>query len=327
LLIDWVACTITQGASEVTQYIKRGLTSPWVGLDYAPGRFTRTQRCGGISILTDAPNDESIQLVFTGKGCRELEAAGWFESWPVTLRQLLAGGASFSRLDVALDDREGVLNMDHIVACCNEGRVVCRYGKIIPSEERDEVTGAVKGRMVTFGSRGSDTSIRIYDKALQQKAVEQDVSGPWIRVELQARKTRAQALASAVGGDEAPFSGILLSCLDFKGKGRSKRRERLPTAAWWTVFLGTEQRFQLQTAPRSQSIEKTHDWMMTQMARGYASVVDSGLYPTFHEDLLKQGRLKLDLKVDRKVDRKLDRKLDLKVDGNAAEAKRRRSRD
>jgi len=34
--------------------------------------------------------------------------------------------------------------------------------------------------------------------------------------------------------------------------------------------------------------------MMKQMARGYPSVVDSGLYPTFHEDLLKQGRLKRD---------------------------------
>ena len=279
-------------------------------MDYALGRYTRTQRCGGISILTDAPNDESIQLVFTGKGCRELEAAGWFESWPITLRQLLAGGASFSRLDVALDDREGVLNMDHIVACCNEGRVVCRYGKIIPSEERDEVTGAVKGRMVTFGNRGSGTSIRIYDKAL-----EQGVDGHWIRVEMQARKAKAQALANAVGGDEAPISGILLSYLDFKDKGRSTRRERLPTAAWWTQFLGTKKRFQLQTAPRNQSIEKTHDWMMKQMARGYASVVDSGLYPTFHEDLLKQGRLKLDLKVD------------LKLNGNDAEAKRRRSRD
>ena len=59
--------------------------------------------------------------------------------------------------------------------------------------------------------------------------------------------------------------------------------------------------------------------MMKQMARGYPSVVDSGLYPTFHEDLLKQGRLKRDLNVDLKLDRKLN--------GNAAEAKRRRSRD
>ena len=289
MLIDWIACTVASGAPAVTEWFKKGLPGPWLALDHAPGRHTRTMRCGGVAIYTDAPNDESIHIVVSGKGCRELEAAGMVTGWPDFLARLLRGGASFSRLDVAIDDKDGLLKMDDILACCQGERVVTRYKKIISSEERHKDTGAVMGRQVTFGTRQSDSLVRIYDKALKQ-----GVAGHWIRVELEARNQRAQAVARAIGNKGGGVPGILLSCLNFKECGSSVRRDRWPTAAWWTSFLGTNQRFQLETAPRNESLEKSHRWLIKQASRAFANVHDSGLYDTLIDDLLAQGRQKRD---------------------------------
>ena len=290
MLIDWVSCTVNKGTAAVTEWIKRNLPPQWITLDYAPGRYTRTLRCGNVSILTDAPNDESIHLLITGLGCRELEKAGLAMDWPAFITRLLNADANFTRLDAAIDDQHRVLSMDKIIDCCQQGRVVCRYGKILPTEERHDTTGAVIGQMVTFGKRSSDTSIRIYDKGL-----ESGVPGHWVRVEVQARNSKAQALAAAIAeGDGGVVPAVLLGCLDFKERGTTERRERWPTAEWWTQFLGTVQRFRLETAPRAANLEKSYSWLMRQVARAFASVHDSGRYETLVADMLSQGRQKHD---------------------------------
>lgn len=287
MFVDWIACTVTEGAPMIREWITNGVTGPWTAQDFAPGRHTRTLLCGGIHLYTDAPNDESIHLKISGKGCRELEAAGIVEDLPEFLAKLLQAGGRFSRLDAAIDDRDGVLNMNKVNFCCDNGLVVCRYEMIVPSGGRDKISGAVTGSMVSFGRRGGESSIRIYDKGMKE-----GISEHWIRVELQTRDARAQSLAKAIaeGGQVVP--GILLDCLAFKEKGQTDRRERWPNAVWWTQFLGTEKRFQLETAPRNASLEKSLNWMMNQVSSAFAEVYDSRLYPTFITDMLAQGRQK-----------------------------------
>lgn len=290
MIIDWIACTIPDGSPAVIEWIKRSLTGPWNTRDYAYNRYTRTLSCGGVSLLTDAPHDEGIHLIATGQGCRELERAGLVEDWPDFIARLLRADGNFTRIDAAIDDRDGALCMDEIFRCYEEGRIVCRYEKIIHSGERNEITGASTGRMLTFGKRGSLTRINIYDKSLEQR-----VPQHWIRVELQARKVKAQELAQAIaeqGG--GVVSEVLLGCLAFKECGTTDRRERWPTAEWWTRFLGTEECFRLQNAPRNGSLEKLYCWLIRQCSRALATLHDSGLYPTLWSDLLEQGRLKRD---------------------------------
>jgi len=290
MLVDWISCTIPDGSPAIVEWIKRSLPGPWIMRDYAYGRYTRTLRCGGISLLTDAPNDCAIHLIVTGAGCREMEQAGLVAHWPEFLARLRRANGTFLRLDAAVDDLDSALCMDKIFKCYEDGLIVCRYGKIIKSEERDEITGEIKGRMLTLGLRGSDTCVKIYDKALEQR-----VSGHWIRVELQARASKAQALAKVIaeqGGGVVP--AVLLSCLAFKECSTTNRRERWPTAVWWTRFLGTRERFCLQLAPRNTSVEKLYHWLFRQVSRAIATVYDSGLYPTLWEDLLKNGRQKRD---------------------------------
>jgi len=297
MFVDWVQCTLSDPSGAVKEWIQSCLRGPWIGIDHAPYQYTHTLKCGGVSILTDKPGSDNIRLVISGGGCRELEGAGAVSSWPAFLARLLSVNAKFSRLDAAIDDHDGVLSMDTILLCCKEGRVVSRYNKIMPLEEMCSTTGLVKGREVQFGERSSKTLIRIYDKALKEQ-----VAGHWIRVELETHDEKAQALAQALTqtvaeGKEDVVPATLLGCVDFKVRGSAERRERWTTEAWWTRFLGTTERFHLETAPRNESLEKSYYWLLRIVSRVFAMVYYSGSYPALIEDMLEQGRQKWDAKL------------------------------
>jgi len=293
MFVDWVQCTIIDPSGAVKEWIQGSLRGPWISLDRAPYQYTRTLKCGGVSILTDHPSSDKIRLVISGGGCRELEGAGAVSSWSAFLARLLRADAKFSRLDAAIDDRDGVLSMDTILPCCKEGRVVSRYNKIMPHEPLCSTTGQVTGRGVSFGGRGSETTIRIYNKSMKEQTDDH-----WIRVELETHDEKAQALTQAIAegrGDVVPRT--LLGCLDFKVKGSSERRERWATEEWWTRFLGTTERFHLETAPRNESLEKSYYWLLRIVSRVFAMVYYSGSYPALVEDMLEQGRQKWDAKL------------------------------
>jgi len=60
---------------------------------------------------------------------------------------------------------------------------------------------------------------------------------------------KAQALAQAIAeGKEDVVPRTLLGCVDFKVRADTERRERWATEEWWTLFLGTTERFHLETA-------------------------------------------------------------------------------
>ena len=196
MIVDWLGVTLDGQYPAVLEPLLNNLPGPWRSHGYALGRYTRTRCCGGISVLSDAPGDDGVHIIVTGQGCRELEKAKIVRTWPNCIGGLLRAKARFARLDVTIDDRDGLLDMDTIIRCCTDALVVSRYRRFTPREPLCPVTGVVMGRMVEFGTRGSDTFVRIYDKALKEQ-----VTGPWMRVELEARRERAQALAVAIARD------------------------------------------------------------------------------------------------------------------------------
>ncbi len=293
MFVDYVQCTISDPSGAVKEWIQGSLRGPWIGLDHVPYQYTHTLKCGGVSIFVDDPSNDKIRLVIKGEGCRELEGAGAMTSWAEFLARLLRVDAKFSRLDAAIDDHDGVLSMDTILLCCKEGRVVSRYNKIMPLEPLCLTTGQVTGRGAAFGERGSETLVRIYDRGMKEQT-----ANLWVRVELEAHDKKAQALAQAIAeGREDVVPRTLLACINFKVKGSTERRERWATEEWWTRFLGTTERFHLETAPCDESLEKSYHWLMHQVCRAFAVVHDSAAYPALIEDLLKQGRQKRDAKL------------------------------
>ena len=273
----------------------------WTSTPSLSVTYSEVKRRGGIMVSLPYHPKGTAHIEVTGHGCRELEAAGVVLNWQTFLREMLDAGAKFTRLDGALDDKVGLLDLNKIIAACKDGRVVSAYQNADLRPKVNPATGELTGDGVTFGNRTSETYIRIYDKGLQTKNC-----GQWIRVEIEAKKTRAQALAVAISREGTKIvPPVLLGYLDFKERGTTDRRDRWPTADWWTQFLGTEQRFRLETAPRNVSLEKSYFWFIKQCSRLFALIYDSGEYPAFLEDVLTEGRKKQDVQQLKSADSRI----------------------
>jgi phage replication initiation protein len=71
----------------------------------------------------------------------------------------------FGRIHVALDDRNGVIDVDRIYASVNEGNCVSHFRQSRLISGLAVGSGSDTGKTLCMGSRHSDTYLRIYDKA------------------------------------------------------------------------------------------------------------------------------------------------------------------
>ena len=286
MLLDYLTFRVPVAVAE---RLLGSLHSPWTTKRSVSASYEETRRCGGVTVSMPADPNAAARVEVSGNGCRELEAAGAVTDWQAYLAWLLREGARFTRCDYARDDQAGRLCLDTIIACCKEHRVVSRFREIDLHPKMDASTGAEIGNGVTFGVRGSETYIRIYDKALQM-----GVPGHWIRVELETRKDKAHRLVQAIAKDGAQaMPPVLLSYLDFKVQGTAKKRNCWKSEPWWTTFLGTAERSRLGTAPRNVSLENKKRWLMQCVSPTFALVHDSDLGEGLSEGMLAHGRQKL----------------------------------
>jgi hypothetical protein len=96
------------------------------------------------------------------------------------------------------------------------------------------------GRTLYLGSPQSDCRLRVYDKAAEQK-----VERPWLRVEFQIRKERADAAICLLtaGAEEAVeyVKMVILGYIDFKEpEAGDSNKWRWPTVDWWAEMWGTQ---------------------------------------------------------------------------------------
>lgn len=247
IAIDWLQWTYPADASVAA--IRDAFNGPggWAVLPQAMHGYRQALRRGDLWLLYDGSKGMGPHVQASGKGCDQLAQEGAIGDWPTFLGSLLADDVHFSRIDVALDDLRGVLSLPKIRRCMERGLVVSRWRQAT-SLKNCKLTGTgseVKGRSVVFGSPQSEGRVHIYDKAL-----EQGLSGPWVRVELQCRGERAQALVRAISeGGEQVVPGVLRSYLSFKRPGRQQQRDRWPVQPWWEEFLGDCAKMRLSTDP------------------------------------------------------------------------------
>jgi Replication initiation factor len=232
-LIDWVEWTEHEaGASAVCAR----LSDDWVDGGHGGLGYQRSRVSEGIVVLYDGQSGMGVHVRIPGAACRGLEARGTVPDWEAFLATLRVEERSITRLDVALDNRTGSISVDRCYQEIKAGHLVRRL-RTASAPEFLDVDGETESRTLYFGSPTSDLRVRIYDKALQE-----DVAGPWTRVEIQARDERARALADVltIGDAEqraALFGGLVLHYLDFREPTRDGNRSRWATAPWWSEFV------------------------------------------------------------------------------------------
>ncbi len=195
--------------------------------------------------------------------------SGWtYEQFHSVAAWVLAKQGHFGRIDVALDDRSGVIDIDRIYASVVAGHCVSHFRKSQLIAGLDLGSGLDTGKTICMGSRQSDTYLRIYDKAAEQRAKDKPVEGTWVRWEMEWKAERAHAVGLALSVlDHERFQkyivGVFRTAVDFRDCTRAddpKDRYHAPLLAWWTVLTDGMARAKLEIATAVKQIEDVKQW-------------------------------------------------------------------
>ena len=197
----------------------------------------------GMHLYHGGREDVSVEL--SGSGCRTLETCyknryGADFDWMGLFRYISEQGKdkdgkdemNISRLDVAGDDKDGILTFEKLTRYTESGHFI--------SKARRKVLLKLDEEEVIFGATSSSTRLRIYNKAL-----ERGVDGPWIRCEFQLRDEAADSFILNLlneGSIGETYGGVLLNYLRYTTRlpGEScNNYDRIPTVSWWAKFVFT----------------------------------------------------------------------------------------
>jgi phage replication initiation protein len=183
----------------------------------------------GISIHYNGRNDMGVWLEMSGQGCRAFETFG-NGNFDDLFSEVKAnvGDMHLTRLDVAFDDHEGILDMDKI---CQDTLA----GNFVSPSTYWEVIQSAKGQCVMIGAPSSSVLIRIYDKARERGLTD---GTHWIRVELQMRDDRANVFTALPYSFGEKWCGVLLNYLRYVvPTPEDTNKSRWETADYWMNLL------------------------------------------------------------------------------------------
>lgn len=212
---------------------------------------------GGISICYGGREDMGVCCNMCGKGCRTFEEYGtgdYKAIFDVILENWSEDGdkrkMNLTRLDVAYDDFEGLLDIWTIYKATTSGGYVDNklvQGDFVSRFSTYNVTLSTKGLSCGFGSEKSNIYIRIYDKKAEQNF---DGVEHWVRCEIQLRKENAIGFIMLAGDICTNYFGVLNNYLRFiEPSETDSNKRRAATAEWWAKFLETGERLKIFQAP------------------------------------------------------------------------------
>lgn len=214
----------------------------WQHIHGAKGYHDRDYFEGiNINYGSDDP-DKFLWVELSGQGCRAFESFGSGDYDGIFQWILNTDGVQITRLDIAFDDREGLLPLRNVVEGLRGFDYVSPFKKWDINEDSDG------GYTIYIGSKLSDFFFRIYDKAIERGFKDRSC-GPWVRVEAQLRHDRADAW---LRGGHAPTDliSLLSGYVRFIDPDRTdSNKSRAETADWWVNFIGAAEKIKLFSKP------------------------------------------------------------------------------
>lgn len=191
----------------------------------------------GISIHFNGADNMGICLELSGKGCRNFEQFGNGDYNALFKYICENKEVNITRLDVAYDDFNKLLDIDTIFNDIVAGNYVSRFLSF-PVEFVLSKCDKKVSKTLYFGSRKSNILYRMYDKRAEQKAFDLE---HWVRLEMQVRDDNAltfiQTYLSVNNLSDVYFS-VLNNYIRFvKPSSSDSNISRAPLADYWSNFL------------------------------------------------------------------------------------------
>ena len=248
--------------------------------DYGFYSYTEHYYLGDIFVFTSADEEKGVLLELKGKGCRQFESylVAQERSWYDFLMDTLLEGGVMKRLDLAINDRAGILDIPELTEKCNREECISVFrsfksyasGELIRKQEQDK---AGMGHTLYIGSLKSEVYFCCYEKNYEQYAkLGIPVSEALIknRFEIRLKNERAyyavRDLLTHYDAERTAFS-IINRYLRFVDIEEDKRREDWKLNDRWAWFIGKgREPLKRTTQPEPYTLSRTLNWIARQVA-------------------------------------------------------------
>ncbi len=298
-LIDWAAFTFKITSPHEIVNIIRLKPALFTELERGMHGYRKSLRFGNIGIYFDGQENMGCHVSMTGQGCRQYENQFEENPWHDLFSAVLAEKGKFTRLDLAHDNVDGLLDLEKLKTAIICREVKSRFRKASENKNYDlsrNVSQSDNGHTIYFGKRSSRVYMRFYDKAAQM-----ETPLPWNRAEIELKEQRAhkavQFLSSGIPIGQV-FVGIInqyLSVINIDDSNTS----RCTVQEWWSDWLQSTEKLKLTIAKETKTVEEAMDYVRRQYAPTFAMIKEHLGVATFNDylhELVKDGAERMSMK-------------------------------
>ena len=217
----------------------------------------------------------------------------------------LVEGGVMKRLDLAINDMAGILDIPELTEKCNHEECISvfrsfksyRSGELVRSNEQDKYG---MGNTLYIGSLKSEVYFCIYEKDYEQY-VKYDIPIEDTKIknrfEIRLKNERAyyavRDLLTYHDAERTAFD-IINRYMRFTDREVEKRRSEWQTNEKWAYFIGSDRgRLKLTTKPEPYTLTRTLNWISRQVAPTWKvlKMIDSKNGTTYLKDILDHAKL------------------------------------
>ena len=275
--------------------------------DYGHYKYTEHYYLGDVFVYTSQDEEKGTLLELKGKGCRQFESylLAQGRSWYDFLMDALVEGGVMKRLDLAINDRAGILDIPDLTAKCNREECVSLFrsfksyasGELVKHNEQDK---AGMGHTLYIGSLKSEVYFCCYEKNYEQYAklgIPIEESPIKNRFEIRLKDERAyyavRELLTHYDAEQTAFS-IINHYIRFVDREPEKRKTDWKLNDRWAWFIGKDRPpVKLTTDPEPYTLERTLGWISRQVAPTLKMLkkIDAGNSTSYLKEIEENAKL------------------------------------
>ena len=308
MVLDYVRIRFpTQDVRHVVEDILQLKLDVMIHEDYGFYSYAEHYVLGDVFVLTSPDKEKGTLLELKGKGCRQMESylLAQHRSWYDFLMDALVEGGVIKRLDLAINDMVGILDIPELTKKCRNEECISifrsfksyRSGELVQSREENKSS---MGNTLYIGSLKSEVYFCVYEKDYEQY-VKYDIPVEETliknRFEIRLKNERAyyavRDLLTYHDAERTAFS-IINRYVRFADKDETKRRSDWQTNERWAWFIGEDRRrLKLTTKPEPYDFQRTLNWLSRQVAPTLqvAEKLDKQNNTTIIKDMIKNAKL------------------------------------
>ena len=174
MLFDYVRIRFpTTDVKHIVEDVLRLRLPYFIHEDYGFYSYTEHYYLGDIFVLVSPELEKGVLLELKGRGCRQFESylLAQERSWYEFFMDVLMEDGVMKRLDLAINDKTGILNIPHLTEKCRNEECISvfrsfksyRSGELVRREEKE-----CMGNTLYIGSLQSEVYFCIYEKDYEQ---------------------------------------------------------------------------------------------------------------------------------------------------------------